>query len=116
VLLLWATSPKLEEALLVLNAWGFTYRTCSVWDKEIIGLGYWWRQQHEILLLGVKGNPKCPDVENRFSSVFHEKRGQHSKKPEYYYSMIESMFPNKKYIELFSRNERLGWFSYGNQK
>jgi N6-adenosine-specific RNA methylase IME4 len=116
VLLLWATSPKLEEAMQILNAWGFTYRTCAVWDKEIIGMGYWFRQQHEILLLGIKGNPKCPDTKNRESSVFHEKRGRHSKKPSYYYEMIESMFPDKRYIEYFARNEREGWSSYGNEK
>ena len=115
VLILWSTSPKLEEAMQVLNAWGFTYKTCAVWDKETIAMGYWWRQQHEILLLGVKGNPKVPDPEKRQSSVFREKRSAHSKKPEHYYEMIESMFPNKRYIELFARNEREGWSSYGNQ-
>lgn len=115
VLLLWATPPKLEEALQVLNAWGFTYRTCAVWDKGVIGMGYWFRQQHEILLLGVKGNPKCPEPKNRQSSVFQTKRSSHSKKPDYYYEMIESMFPDRRYLELFARNNRKGWVSFGNQ-
>ena len=52
VLYLWATAPKLEEALEVLRAWGFTYRTCAVWTKPQIGMGYWFRQQHELLLVG----------------------------------------------------------------
>ncbi|HEY4931518.1 MAG TPA: hypothetical protein VII23_08105 [Terriglobales bacterium] len=37
VLLLWAPSSKLAEAMEVLSAWGFSYRTCAVWDKEVIG-------------------------------------------------------------------------------
>lgn len=53
VLFLWATAPKLLEALEVLQAWGFGYRTCAVWDKEIIGMGYYFRGQHELLLVGV---------------------------------------------------------------
>ncbi len=55
VLYLWATAPKLIEALSVVIAWGFEYKTCLVWDKEIIGMGYWFRGQHELLLVGAEG-------------------------------------------------------------
>lgn len=44
VLFLWATSPKLKEAFQVLAVWDFRYRTCAVWDKEKIGMGYYFRQ------------------------------------------------------------------------
>jgi N6-adenosine-specific RNA methylase IME4 len=115
VLFLWATAPKLEEAIQVLNAWGFVYKTCAVWDKEIIGMGYWFRGQHELLLVGVKGSFKTPDPKDRFSSVIREKRTEHSKKPEKVYSMIETMFPNAKYIELFARDTRPGWGAWGNE-
>ena len=47
VLYLWATAPKLKEALSVMESWGFTYKTHAIWDKEIIGMGYWFRGQHE---------------------------------------------------------------------
>jgi MT-A70 len=60
VLFLWATSPKLIEALDVMNAWGFTYRTCMVWVKDKIGMGYYARQRHELLLIGKRGNPGGP--------------------------------------------------------
>ena len=47
VLYLWATAPKLREALQVMAAWGFEYKSHGIWDKEIIGMGYWFRGQHE---------------------------------------------------------------------
>lgn len=115
VLLLWATAPKLEEAMQVLNSWGFSYRTCLVWDKEILGMGYWFRGQHELLLVGVKGKFSPPKEEVRFPSVYREKRTEHSKKPEFIYEMIERMFPGHKYLELFARNKRENWRSWGNE-
>lgn len=114
VLFMWATAPKLAEAIEVINAWGFNYRTCAVWDKEIIGLGYWFRNQHELLLVATKGNFSPPPIEMRFSSVYKERRGEHSKKPEYYYELIEKMYPEGKYLELFARKARPGWESWGN--
>jgi N6-adenosine-specific RNA methylase IME4 len=116
ILLLWATAPKLEEAISVLNAWGFSYRTCAVWDKEKIGMGYWFRGQHELLLVGTKGKFPAPLAENRVSSVYREKRTEHSKKPDFYYTLIEAMFPNGKYLELFARKKyNKKWQVFGNQ-
>lgn len=115
VLYLWATAPKLEEAIQVLNSWGFSYRTCMVWDKEWIGMGYWFRSQHELLLVGVKGKFSPPKEDARFPSVLREKRKEHSKKPEIIYERIEKMYPGFKYIELFARNTRKEWLSWGNE-
>jgi len=42
------------------GAWGFSYRTCAVWDKEVIGPGHFFRQQHELLLLAARGSPPPP--------------------------------------------------------
>ena len=78
-------------------------------------MGYWFRGQHEFLLIGIKGNISPPFPENRFSSVYREKKSKHSKKPEFYYSMIEKMFPKGKYLELFSRNKRDNWTMWGNE-
>jgi len=114
VLLIWATAPKLREALEVIEAWGFEYKTHAVWDKEIIGMGYWFRGQHELLLLATKGSPQLPAPENRISSVIRERRTEHSKKPELY-NTIEKMFPESNYLELFARNTRVGWTSWGNE-
>ena len=113
VLFLWATAPKLREALEVLEAWGFSYRTNAVWDKEKIGMGYWFRGQHELLLVGVKGEFSPPDTQARYSSVIREARTDHSRKPQCVYEMIETMFPSGKYLELFARNKRERWQSWG---
>jgi len=82
VLFLWATAPKLREALKIMASWGFEYKTHAVWDKKIIGMGYWFRGQHELLLIGVKGRGVPPKEQNRYSSIIQEKRGEHSRKPE----------------------------------
>lgn len=60
VLYLWATAPKLREALEVMEAWGFNYRTHAIWDKVKIGMGYWFRGQHELLLIGTRGDVRTP--------------------------------------------------------
>lgn len=116
VLLLWATAPKLREALEVIAAWGFIYKTHAVWDKQKIGMGYWFRGQHEDLLVAVKGNFSPPAPDRRFSSVISDIRTDHSVKPIAVYDMIEHMFPLGKYLELFARqkhNEK--WHAWGNQ-
>ncbi len=115
ILFLWTTSPKLCEAFDVLESWGFDYRTCAVWDKEKIGMGYYFRQQHEILLIATRGKIPAPAAEARPSSVIRSPREEHSRKPEIVYEIIERMYPQLPKIELFARNERQGWSRWGNQ-
>lgn len=115
ILYLWATSPKLEEAMQVVNAWGFTYRTCLVWVKDKIGMGSYARQRHELLLVARRGDIPVPEPENRFDSVIEAPRGEHSAKPAIVYDMIEQMHPEFDKVELFARNKRDNWHSWGNQ-
>lgn len=115
VVFMWATAPKLEQAFEVLKAWGFTYKTCAIWDKEMIGMGYWFRGQHELLLVGTRGSPRVPAPENRFSSVMRARREGHSKKPDCVYDMIEKMMPCCNYLEMFARQKREDWAVWGNQ-
>jgi len=115
VLFLWTTSPKLEESLRVISSWGFKYRTSFVWIKDKIGMGYYCRAQHEILLVAKKGELPMPETKNRFSSVISAPRTKHSEKPELVYEIIEKMYPEYKKIELFSRKKREGWSAWGNQ-
>lgn len=116
VLLLWTTSPKLAESMDVINAWGFVYRTCIIWDKERIGMGYYARQQHELLLIASRGSIPVPEPENRPASVIRLKRdNEHSAKPHEFYTLIERMYPEYDRIELFARNNREGWAAWGNQ-
>ena len=117
VLFLWATAPKLIEALEVMLSWGFIYKTCAVWDKKIIGMGYWFRNQHELLLVGTKGNVSPPNEKNRVSSIIEMKRTGHSEKPDIIFEMIETMIPNGQYLECFARKnkKRKNWSYWGNE-
>jgi N6-adenosine-specific RNA methylase IME4 len=115
VLFLWATAPKLAEAVDVLAAWGFRYVTCAVWDKKKIGMGYWFRGRHELLLVGVKGKPGTTPECERVASVFEEPRGAHSAKPECVYQWIEQAFPDKTKLEMYARKPRKGWVAWGNE-
>lgn len=113
-LFLWVTSPILEESFQVIRAWGFEYKTSFIWDKIKHNMGHYSSVRHEILLLCIRGSyPK--ESNNLRDSVYSEERTEHSKKPEYFYQLIEEMYPNSKKIELFSRSKRDGWVSYGNQ-
>lgn len=115
MLYLWATAPKLAECMAVIEAWGFEYRTNIVWDKEVIGMGYHARNQHEILLIAKRGNIPPPEAGKQPSSVHRERRAEHSAKPIFYYEMIEGAYPQLPKIELFCRSPRDGWTAWGNQ-
>jgi len=116
VLFLWATAPKLREALFVMEAWEFEYKTHAVWDKERLGMGYWFRGQHELLLVGTRGSFSPPDAEDRVSSVFRERRdNKHSKKPMCVYEALEQMFPDATKFEMYQREPREGWLGGGNE-
>ncbi len=125
VCFMWATAPKLPEAMKVLEAWGFVYKSHAVWDKRIMGMGYWFRGQHELLLVGVRGKFSPPPQDQRISSVIIGKRGQHSAKPEIVREWISKAYPKQLKLELFARpdyrqkldgtNTFDGWDVWGNQ-
>ena len=72
VLFLWATAPMLQEALEVVEAWGFSYKTCAVWSKDRIGTGYWFRNKHEIWLVGTRGHVPAPAMGTRWPSLIRD--------------------------------------------
>lgn len=116
LLFLWAVNCLLPEALEVLRAWGFTYKTNLCWDKGSIGLGVWTRNRHELLLVGRKGKYPPPAEELRPSSLFAAKRGRHSEKPQPVYELIERAYPSASKLELFARGTpRPGWAAWGNE-
>lgn len=115
ILFMWATPPKLAESIQVMEAWGFTYRSCAVWDKQVIGMGYWFRQQTELLLVGTKGRMPSPEPASRVSSLISARRREHSAKPDEVYDIIERMYPQLPRIELFCRSPRPGWAVFGNE-
>ena len=87
-LFLWITFPCLCEALEVLTAWGFSYKTVAfVWVKQnrrnddlFTGMGYWTRANAEICILATKGHPKRVDAGVRQVILSHIE--EHSKKPD----------------------------------
>lgn len=115
LLLLWATAPKLREAFMVIDAWGLTYKTHAIWDKQKIGMGYWFRGQHELLFVATKGNFSPPEPDHRHSSIFSYSRTKHSAKPVEFMEWIDSAFSEAKKLELFARTAREGWSQWGNQ-
>lgn len=113
VLFLWATTPAIQEAFEVMKAWGFKYKTMITWEKTNNDcMGYWFRVCTEHLLVGVKGNIKS--FRNMTRTCYRSKREKHSKKPDYFYELIESVTTGNK-LELFARQERKGWDTFGNE-
>jgi len=116
VLFLWATVPRLLDALLVLAAWGFTYKSQFVWVKDVVGTGYWNRNRHEILLIGTKGDIPAPAMGDQWESVIEAPVGEHSAKPECVLEMVEAYYPTVPKIELNRRGPaRQGWSAWGNE-
>jgi N6-adenosine-specific RNA methylase IME4 len=112
VLFLWATAPMLPDALQVMQAWGFEYKSHCVWNKNRIGTGYWFRNKHELLLVGTRGAIPAPAPGTQRPSVIEAPRGRHSEKPDVY-ELIEDYFPTLPKIELNARRRRPGWTSWG---
>jgi N6-adenosine-specific RNA methylase IME4 len=115
LLFLWAINSLLPEALAVMAAWGFEYRTNLTWVKDSIGLGFWARNRHELLLLGRRGEFPLADAADRPDSVIEARRGRHSEKPACVYELIERMYPSASRLELFARTSRSGWTAWGKE-
>lgn len=115
VLFLWATVPMLPDALRVMEAWGFGYKSHFIWNKDKIGTGYWNRNKHELLLVGTRGNIPAPAMGEQTHSVIDAPVRMHSEKPAAFYALIEGYFPNLPKIELNARRARPGWKAWGNE-
>ena len=109
---LWTTNAFLFEAQQVIEAWGFTYKSCLVWIKPQLGNGNYWRVSHEFLLLGVRGN--LTFVDRTQQSWICAERSQHSAKPRIFQKLIERVSPSPR-LELFARTQSDGWTTWGDQ-
>jgi N6-adenosine-specific RNA methylase IME4 len=115
VLYLWATVPMLPEALAVMSAWGFTYKSHIAWVKDKIGTGYWTRNKHELLLIGTRGKIPAPMMGTQPPSAMAVDLLAHSEKPPIFAMMIEHLFPTVPKLEMFCRSARPGWDVMGNE-
>lgn len=117
VCFLWATVPMLPDALGVLSAWGFTYKTTVVWHKTgRLGTGYWFRGEAELLLFGTRG--KVPAFRSSLRNVIAHPVLKHSEKPEVFRELIETAtakMPDRSRVELFARKETPNWRCIGNE-
>lgn len=120
-LFLWATFPRLKEALTVMETWGFDYKTVAfTWVKlnpenhrPFFGVGFYTKSNAEVCLLGAKG--KMTPVSNKVSSIIISPRREHSRKPDEARVRIEQLFGNRTRIELFARQRFEGWDVWGNE-
>jgi N6-adenosine-specific RNA methylase IME4 len=122
LLLCWSTVPQLAATIrLLLPAWGFEYKSCLCWDKTSpefereSATGFWARNQHELLLIATCGSPSLPEPRDVPMSMFRERKGRHSAKPNRFYEVIERMTPGLPRIELFARARRQDWDAWGNE-
>ena len=121
ILFMWATMPKLQEALNTISSWGFEYKTCAfTWVKKnkkadswFWGMGRWTRSNAELCLLAVKGKPKR--VSASVHSVLDERISEHSKKPDIVRDKIVELCGDLPRIELFARKAVEGWDVFGNE-
>lgn len=119
LLLMWGCTwmaPKDRQS--VVEAWGFTYKTELAWSKVTrngkrrMGPGYRARTMHETIYLATIGNP----IHKAFHSLFDGVARQHSRKPEEFYSIVERYTPTAAArLDLFSRQTRPGWASWGRE-
>lgn len=114
VLFLWVTSPLLTDGLEVIKSWGFKYKTSFIWDKIKHNMGHYNSVRHEFLLVATKGS--CtPEIKKLFDSVVSEERTVHSRKPQIFRDIINTIYPSGERVELFARQKVEGWDSWGNE-
>lgn len=135
-LFLWATMPKLPEALRVIASWGFRYITCAfVWIKQnpatnlqqvaiwypgdkdaynlYSGLGHWVNGNAELVLFGKRGTPSRQNKDVK--QIVLAPRSRHSAKPPEVRDRIVSLMGDLPRIELFAREITPGWDVWGNE-
>lgn len=128
-LAMWVIGSHLDQALALGRAWGFVYKTdLFTWVKvgkndpavRPISLGKWTRKQTETCLLFTKGKPKRLDkgIRQLFETdehiIFAPKR-EHSRKPEEQYERLQRLVEGP-YVELFARQSRPAWATWGNER
>ncbi|MGO4263920.1 MT-A70 family methyltransferase, partial [Lysobacter sp. TAB13] len=100
-------------ALRVMAAWGFAYKSHVVWDKGSLGTGYWFRNQHELLLVGTRGDIPAPAMGTQLQVSRRLGQGQPRHRLLVPQELIEGYFPNLPKIEMNARTARPGWDVWG---
>lgn len=119
VLFTWVTFPLLKEGLMAIEKWGFEYKTNAfTWvkrnkiaDSWFWGTGYWTRANAELCLLATIGNPKR--VSRSVHQVLDDRVMRHSKKPQTARDRIVQLCGDLPRIEIFAREQDVGWDATG---
>jgi N6-adenosine-specific RNA methylase IME4 len=120
-LYLWIPNALMSLGLKVMETWGFTYKTNIVWYKirkdggpDRRGVGFYFRNVTELVLFGVKGSYRTLAPGRRQENIIISRKREHSRKPDELYKIIEAC-SSAPYLELFARNQRQGWITWGNE-
>lgn len=120
-LYLWVPNALLPQGLLVMEAWGFTYKSNLVWYKvrkdggpDGRGVGFYFRNVTELILFGVRGSMRTLQPGRRQVNILATQKREHSRKPDEIYDLVEECSPGP-YLELFARFRRNGWDQWGNE-
>lgn len=122
---MWATFPNIDQALKVMEAWGFTYKTAAfVWVKKntksntnFWGMGAWTRANAEVCLIGISKKTKASECvkSHAVHQIVEAPIEQHSKKPNEVRDRIIELLGDLPRIELFARQHTEGWDCWGNE-
>ncbi|MDQ3897490.1 MAG: MT-A70 family methyltransferase [Actinomycetota bacterium] len=118
---LWVPNALMADGLLVMEQWGFTYKSVLVWHKvrkdggsDGRGVGFYFRNVTEMVLFGVRGSLRTLAPGRRQVNLFASQKREHSRKPEELYDIVEACSPGP-YLELFARHAREGWARWGTE-
>ena len=121
-LYLWVPNALLPEGLMVMQAWGFHYKSNIVWHKirkdggsDGRGVGFYFRNVTELILFGVRGkNARTLKPGRTQVNYLKSRKREHSRKPDEQYDIIEACSKGP-FLELFARGMRKNWTTWGNQ-
>lgn len=122
ILFMWTTDAHLPDALEVITAWGFNYKTVGfVWNKktskgnQVCFMGKWTMKGSEICLLATKGKAHSLIVSHKVRQLVEAERSTHSRKPHVVRERIVELLGDLPRVELFARRAAPGWDVWGNE-
>lgn len=128
-LFLWITGPfmSIGAHLDLMKSWGFKpsgmgfvwvklnakANSASFSERDLaMGGGFTTRKNAEFCLIGKRG--RSVRQSSSVHEIIIEPRREHSRKPEKFYSRIQQ-YSEGPYLEMFARQSRPGWDSWGDQ-
>jgi len=134
--LIWITDPLLFQGMEVADGMGLKFATVAYYwakttaegsDKDAFGMGFWTRANPEQVLACFNTDDSEEDTQVVMFKQGHPKRRarnvrrlivapvrEHSRKPDEFFERTERLLDGP-YLELFSREDRKGWTTWGNE-